>query len=105
MKPAAAEEPETEEESPDEPEAASTADSTEATSEKPAGAKMSQTLLEQVSNKSCVPSVVVVIGNIMPIPSSLLDRVWWQRMMSSQLQWSVFLNDLDIAEVLSCLPI
>ena len=47
-KPVPVEETEMEEESQDEPETASTADSAEASTEKPAGGKMSQTLLEQV---------------------------------------------------------
>lgn len=46
--PVPVEETEMEEESQDEPQTASTADSAEASTEKPAGGKMSQTLLEQV---------------------------------------------------------
>lgn len=44
----AVKEPETEEELPEEPETAGTDDSAEVSSEKPAGGKVSQNLLEQV---------------------------------------------------------
>ena len=52
-KPAPAEETENEEESPDQPEMPSTADSAEPSTSKTAGGKVSHTLLEQVWNMIC----------------------------------------------------
>lgn len=105
-KPVPVEETEMEEESQDEPQTASTADSAEASTEKPAGGKMSQTLLEQVWNMFVYrpQSIAMIFGNIIPTPILLLTcSIWCQHIMSSQIQWCATLNDpaIYIAEVLS----